>query len=104
LASLIQTGELPLFVPDAIVEHYVHLSLMGCARKDFRSASPEAQTFRMIASTGVEIRVTFRERLKLLRSTWKIARDRAIGRSAWFVLIIRQAIQRALFYGYRFLR
>jgi glycosyltransferase involved in cell wall biosynthesis len=104
LASLMQAGELPLFVPDAIVEHYVQLSLAECIRKDFQSASQEARTFRMIASTGVEIRVTFRERLKLLRSTWNIARERTIGRSAWFVLIIRQAVQRVLFYGYRYLR
>lgn len=32
-----QGGELPLFVPDAIVEHVIPLSLMGCLRKDIRS-------------------------------------------------------------------
>ena len=32
-----QGGELPLFVPDAIVEHVIPLALMGCLRKDIRS-------------------------------------------------------------------
>jgi hypothetical protein len=37
LANLTQEGELPLFVPDAIVEHSIPLSLIGCLRKDIRT-------------------------------------------------------------------
>jgi glycosyltransferase involved in cell wall biosynthesis len=103
LANLIQAGHLPLFVHDAIVEHCVPLSLVACFRKDIRSVYLEARAYGTIASKGVKIRVTQRERLRLLRSTWKAAGDRSIGRSAWFVLVARQALRRMMSLGYRLL-
>jgi glycosyltransferase involved in cell wall biosynthesis len=104
LANLMQAGELPLFVPDAIVEHAIPLSLMGCLRKDIRSVYLERRAYDIIASKGVRIRVTQRERLRLLWSMWKAAGQDSIGRSAWFVLVIRQAFQRMISFGYQFLR
>jgi glycosyltransferase involved in cell wall biosynthesis len=104
LAKLMQVGELPLFVPDAIVEHCVPLSLMDSLRKDFRSAKLENGTYATIASKGVRVRVTHRERLKLLASMWKTARRESIGRSAWFVLVVRQGFKRMLSFGYQCLR
>jgi glycosyltransferase involved in cell wall biosynthesis len=104
LADLMQAGELPLFVPDALVEHYIPLSLTGCFRKNIRSAYLEGPTYNIIASKGVRIRLTNRERLQLLLSMWKTARRPSIGRSAWFVLVVRQAFQRAISFGYKCLR
>jgi glycosyltransferase involved in cell wall biosynthesis len=104
LAKLMQVGELPLFVADAIVEHCVPLSLMESLRKDFRSARLEKGTYDTIASKGVRVRVTHRERLKLLSSMWKTARRESIGRSAWFVLVVRQGFKRMLSFGYQCLR
>jgi glycosyltransferase involved in cell wall biosynthesis len=104
LANLMLAGELPKFVPDAIVEHYVPLSLMECLRKDIRSAYREGRTYDMIALKGVRIRVTHRERLQLLRSMWKTASQPSIGRSAWVVLVVRQGLQRAITIGYKYLR
>jgi hypothetical protein len=92
LADLLQADELQLFVTDAIVEHYIPLSLVGCFRKDIRSAYLEGRTYDIIASKGLRIRLTHRERLQLLKSMWKTARQPAIGRSAWFVLAVRQAL------------
>ena len=66
LADLMQAGELPLFVSDALVEHYIPLSLVACLRKDIRSAYLERRTYNIIASKGVRIRLTQRERLQLL--------------------------------------
>ncbi len=103
LADLMQAGELPLFVPDALVEHYIPLSLAACFRKDIRSAYLEGRTYNIIASKGVRIRLTNRERLQLLLSMWKTAREPSIGRSAWFVLVVRQAIQRMISLGYKYL-
>jgi glycosyltransferase involved in cell wall biosynthesis len=103
LANLIQAGHLPLFVHDAIVEHCVPLSLVACFRKDIRSVYLEARAYGTIASKGVRIRVTQRERLRLLWSTWKAAGERSIGRSAWFVLVTRQALRRMMSLGYRLL-
>jgi len=104
LSSLMQGGELPLFIPDAIVEHVVPLSLIGCLRKDVRSVYLEGKAYEMIASKGVRIRVTHRERLRLLSAMWKNAGQQAIGRSAWFVVVFRQALQRMISFGYRCLR
>lgn len=104
LANLMQRGELPWFVPDAIVEHFIPLSLMGCLRKDIRSAYLEGRTYDIIASKGVRIRVTHRERLQMLASMWKTASQESIGRSAWFVLVIRQAIQRTISFIHRCMR
>jgi glycosyltransferase involved in cell wall biosynthesis len=104
LADLMQAGELPLFVPDALVEHYIPLSLVGCFRKDIRSAYLEGRTYNIIASKGVRIRLTNRERLQLLLSMWKTAGQPSIGRSAWSVLVVRQAIQRMISLVYKCLR
>jgi glycosyltransferase involved in cell wall biosynthesis len=104
LANLMQAGELPLFVADAIVEHAIPLSLMECLQKDVRSAYLEGRAYGIIASKGVRIRVTRRERLRLLSSMWKTAGQPSIGRSAWIVLVVRQALQRTISFGYQCLR
>ncbi len=59
--------------------------------------------YETIAASGVKIHVTHRERLQLLSSMWEIARDDAIGRSAWFALVLRQGFKRILSFGYHFL-
>jgi len=104
LANLIQVGELPLFVPHAIVEHAIPLSLLGCFRKDIRSAYLERRAYEIIASKGVRIRVTHGERLRLLLSMWRRAGQDSIRRSAWFALVARQAFQRMLSFTYQCLR
>jgi glycosyltransferase involved in cell wall biosynthesis len=96
LADLMQSGELPLFVPEAIVQHAIPLSLVSFLRKAVRSAYLEARTYQVISYKGVRIRVSHGERLRMLVSMWKTSRDPGIGRSAWFVLVIRQALQRVV--------
>jgi glycosyltransferase involved in cell wall biosynthesis len=96
LANLIERGELPFFVPDAIIQHTVPLSLIGCLRKDIRSAYLERRAFEIILSKGVKIRMSNRERFNMLRSTWEASRQDSIGRSAWFVLVARQSLQRII--------
>jgi len=104
LANLMKRDELPLFVADAVVEHSISLSLIGCLGKDIRSAYLECKTYEMIDSKGVEIRITNRERLQLLGSMWKAASQPSIGRVAWVVVVGRQALQRIISLGYRWLR
>src|ERR1700733_3258638 len=55
LATLVRLGELPIFVPDAIVQHHITLSLAGCLRKDVRSAYLERRAFDIIEARGVAI-------------------------------------------------
>jgi glycosyltransferase involved in cell wall biosynthesis len=94
LANLMTVGKLPLFVPDAIVQHAPPLSVMAYLRKAVRSGYLEAKTYDVIAAKGVRIRVTHRERLSMLKYMWEISRQRSIGRRAWFLLVMRQALQR----------
>ncbi len=96
LATLIEGGELPLFVASAIIQHAVTLSLMKCLLKDVRSAYLEGRTYRVIASKGVRVRVSHRERLSMLLSMWKASGQHSIGRAAWCVLVARQALQRII--------
>src|SRR5271170_4807011 len=93
LANLMQSGKLPWFVNEAIVQHAIPLSLGACLMKDVRSAYLERATYGMIAAKGVKFRVSHRERLSMLRSMWNISARRSIGRSAWFVLALRQFLR-----------
>ncbi len=104
LANLMQAGELPLFVADAVVKHEIPLSLLGCLRKDVRSVYLERRAYDIIASKGVIVRLTHRERLQLLWSMWKAAGHESIGRTAWFVLLIRQAFQRIISIAFQCMR
>ena len=104
LAHLIQDGKLPLLVPNAVVEHAIPLSLMQCVQKDIQSVSLEDRAYGIIASKGVKIRIRNRDRLSLLQSMWKVADQSSIGRSAWFVLVVRQSLQRMISFAYRCLR
>jgi hypothetical protein len=100
LANLMEGGELPLFVYNATVQHAISLSLMECFLKDIRSAYLEGRPYDVIASKGVKIRVSQRERLRVLSSMWKTASEHSTGRSAWFVLVARQTLQRVVSFGY----
>jgi len=91
LANLIKGGELPLFVPDAIVQHAIPLPLLACFRKDLRSAHLDARTYNIIDANGVRFRVSQLQRLRMLLSMWETSGQKSIGRSAWFVLAARQA-------------
>ena len=103
LANLIQRGELPFFASDAIIQHDIPLSFLQCLRKDVRSALLEGRTFDLIASKGIRIRMSNRERLGLLWSMWKASKQPSIGRPAWLALTLRQAVQRmtSLIYPFR---
>ncbi len=101
LANLIHRGELPYFVNDATIEHSVSLSLSECLGKDVRSAWLQGRTFEIIAAMGVRIRMNNRERLRMLRSTWKGSED-SIGRTAWVVLIARQVLERSVSVFYKY--
>jgi glycosyltransferase involved in cell wall biosynthesis len=96
LADLMQRGDLPRFVSHATVQHTVPLSFIECLRKDIRSAYLEGRAYDIIASMGVRIRMSNRERFSALWSSWKASEQESIGRSAWFVLVARQLLQRTI--------
>jgi glycosyltransferase involved in cell wall biosynthesis len=96
LLHLIDCGELPLFVGDAIVEHAVSLSLAACFLKDTRSAVLARRANALINARGLKLRATNRERVRMLNRMWKTSREPRIGRLAWFVVVARQLLYRAL--------
>lgn len=100
LANLMQAGVLPLFVPNAVIQHAIPLSLMECFRKDIRSAYLEGKARDLMASKGVRIRASHRERLDMLSSMWKNSKRHSIGRLAWFVVLARLGFGRFLSVAY----
>jgi glycosyltransferase involved in cell wall biosynthesis len=103
LTALMQKGDLPLYVDRAVVRHTIQMSLAECICKDVRVAWLEAKTFERIAAIGVQVRMSNRERIAVLRSTWKMSRQASIGRVAWFVLTARQGLQRVISVLYPYL-
>ncbi len=103
LATLIQRGELPFFVRDATIEHSVSLSIAECFLKDVTSAWLEGGTFEIIAAKGVRIRMENWQRVRMLRFLWKTSRQNSIGRTALFVLVARQALERSVSLLYKWL-
>jgi glycosyltransferase involved in cell wall biosynthesis len=93
MVNLMESGELPWFVGDAVVQHAIPLSLFACFLKDIRSAYLERSTYAVIAAKGIKFRVSHGERLSMLRAMWKTSGQLSIGRLAWFVLVIRQALR-----------
>jgi glycosyltransferase involved in cell wall biosynthesis len=104
LANLIQYRELPRFVEDAVVQHAVSISLPEFFRKGTVSAFQEGRTYDLIASKGVKIRVTHRERLVMMADMWRTSRRSDIGRIAWFALTTRQFSRLLASYLYRCFR
>lgn len=104
MASLMQRGELPLYVANATVQHAIPLSLMASLRKDIRSIYLEAKTYDLIATQGVKFRLAHRERLAMLREMWKASGHPSIGRLAWFVVTFRQGLRLVASYAYRCFR
>ncbi len=103
LVTLMERGELPLFVADAVVQHAIPLTLGGCLRKDIRTVRLEEKVNEIIAAKGRSIRLTHLQRIRMLLSMWNIAGERSLGRPAWFVVTLRQALQRAVSLIYRYL-
>jgi glycosyltransferase involved in cell wall biosynthesis len=101
LAGLIERGQLPFLVVNAIVQHETPFSPLESLRKEIRSAYLEMDTYKIIDTKGVKYRVTYRERLEMLRAMWKTSARKSIGRSAWFVLVTRQVLRLVLHFVYR---
>jgi glycosyltransferase involved in cell wall biosynthesis len=101
LATLMRRGELPVYVPDVIVQHAIPLSLASCLRKDIRSAYVERKAYDLIAAKGVKIQLTNRERLNIVSSMWTASGESSIGRLAWAVVVGRQALRLVVSIVYR---
>lgn len=104
LADLIRRGELPFFVPNAIVRHRINLSLLSCLVKDVRSAWREGATYDKIAAQGVSVRMSDAARLRMMGSMWDSSKQDSIGRTAWFVTVARRTVHRLVRSLYKALR
>ena len=94
LGELMLDHELPLFAPDAVVQHAVRLSLLACFWKDIRLAGLSKKADDFITSKGLKVRMKSSERLAAMTHMWKISSATEIGKAAWFVVVARQGIQR----------
>ena len=103
LATLVRLGELPIFVPEAVVQHHITLSLAGCLRKDVRSAYFERRAFDIIEARGVAIQMTNQDRWAIMSSMWRATDEASSGKLPWFVVTGRQALRLLVSTAYRIL-
>ena len=103
LANLMQGGELPYFVSNSVVQHATSLSLTDYFLKALWSAYQEGRTYDIIASMGVRVRASYRERLDMFLSMWRTSEQKSIQRSACLLLASRQLMRLMTSFIYRFL-
>lgn len=103
LAELIQRGNLPRFVPEAVVLHAVKLKLSEYLGKSIRTGYLEGSAYGIIASKGVSVRSNFKERGKILMAVWTNARSRSLGMGAFVVVMVRQTFRLMSSMAYRLL-
>jgi glycosyltransferase involved in cell wall biosynthesis len=96
LAEFMRSGKLPYFVTKARVQHAIPLSLSECLIKDVRSAYLERAVYERITKQKVRVRLSYGERIKMLREMWQASKSPEIGRAAWFLLVGRQGLQRVV--------
>ncbi len=96
LLDLLEAAEPPFYAFAAVVQHATPLTVLRCLQKDIRSAYREGKTYEIAARKGLRIRVTHRERLTMLKAMWKTSAQPSIGRTAYLVAILRQALQRGV--------
>jgi glycosyltransferase involved in cell wall biosynthesis len=94
LVRLMQDARLPFFVPGAIIEHAIPLSLIRCLGKDVRSAYLERPAYEVISAKKLDVRVRSRDRFRILIKMWKNSSSLGVGRSAWLLALCRQSLQR----------
>ena len=104
LANLIEQGQSPFFVSNAVIQHDVQLSLPQSFYKSIRSAMLESAAYDAIGARGIKVRMSNRARLDMVRSAWNASKQPSIGRIAWLLLIVRQALQRLTSGIYPFFR
>jgi glycosyltransferase involved in cell wall biosynthesis len=103
LATLMSRGEMPVFVPGALVRHAIPLSLLACLRKDVRSAYVERRAYDVMASRGINIQLTNADRWAILATMWKASAQASIGRASWFIVTGRQVLRLFISIVYRIL-
>ncbi len=103
LATLMSRGELPVFVPGAMVRHAIPLSLLACLQKDVRSAYVERRAYDVMASRGIDIQLTNADRWAIMTTMWKASAQASIGRASWFIVTGRQVLRLFISIVYRIL-
>ncbi|HKW17007.1 MAG TPA: glycosyltransferase family 2 protein [Terriglobales bacterium] len=103
LVNLLRAGEIPLFTPEAAVQHLVPRSLFKCFRKDISSGYLQSPAYAVIDATGIRIRMSNRARFRMIISLWYAAKSYSGGKAAWLVLLARQLLERATLFLCRWL-
>ena len=103
LATLLSRGEMPVFVPGALVRHAIPLSLVACLRKDVRSAFVERRAYDVMASRGINIQLTNADRWAIMATMWTASAQASIGRASWFIVTGRQVLRLFISIVYRIL-
>jgi hypothetical protein len=94
LCELMARGQLPMYVPDAIVTHCVRLSFPMYLYKAVAIASAENRTYTAIERRGIHFQCTDAERLQVLSALFKSAGHNSFGYDALAVVLVRKALRK----------
>lgn len=92
LSRLMGNGHLPRYVPDAVVQHAVQLSLARYVLKGLPSGYLEGYAYAKMRSARIRVSSSRRVRWKLLRLSVTSAQDSHLGFVALFSVVARQTL------------
>jgi glycosyltransferase involved in cell wall biosynthesis len=93
LANLIKSGLLPRFVPDSIVFHSPHLSLLQYIIKVFMANIYSSEAYARIKQMDIKIRIDRAQQRQVFQIMWKKSLKLPYGFMAFTILMIRYLIK-----------
>ena len=103
LSKLIANGQLPRYVPEAIIQHAVRLSLPRYILKGFPSGYLEGYAYAVIRALGIRISSNRRDRWKLLKGSVRSSQNSVLAMVALATVVARQALNMLGSISYRVL-
>lgn len=103
LSKLIANGQLPRYVPEAIIQHAVRLSLPLYILKGFPSGYLEGYAYAVIRALGIRISSNRRDRWKLLKGSVRSSQNSVLAMVALATVVARQALNMLGSISYRVL-
>jgi glycosyltransferase involved in cell wall biosynthesis len=92
LSRLMRDGHLPRYLPDAIIQHAVQLTLPRYVLKGLPSGYLEGYAYAKMRSGGVRVSSSRRVRWKLLRGSVRSSKNSFPGFTALAAVVARQAL------------
>ena len=95
LSRLMRDGHLPRYVPDAVIQHAVQLTVLQYVLKGLPSGYLEGYAYAKMRAEGVRVSSSRRVRWKLLKESVSSFGESQLGVLALATVVVRQALNLA---------